>query len=65
MYEATVCRIVHKVEKALIQAGIIQLPGKKQLLDPEFVAKLAVIDAVETCYEKDKLKNWSRSIALR
>ena len=54
VHEATVCRIVRKVENALIQAGIFQLPGKKQLLDPESVAKLVVVDATETPIERPK-----------
>lgn len=54
VHEATVCRIVRKVENALIQAGIFQLPGKKQLLNSEFVAKLVVIDATETPIERPK-----------
>ncbi len=48
VHESTVSRIVKKVETVLIQAGIFQLPGKKQLLDPESAAKLVVIDATET-----------------
>jgi len=48
VHESTVSRIVKKVETALIQAGIFQLPGKKQLLEPESAAKLVVIDATET-----------------
>jgi len=54
VHESTVSRIVRKVENALIQAGIFQLPGKKQLLDPESVAKLVVIDATETAIERPK-----------
>ena len=54
VHEATVCRIVRKVETALIRAGVFELPGKKQLLDPEFVAKLVVIDATETPVERPK-----------
>ncbi len=54
MHEATVCRIVTKVENALMQAGIFQMPGKKQLLDPEAAAKLVVIDATETPIERPK-----------
>lgn len=54
VHEATVCRIVRKVENALIQAGIFQLPGKKQLLDPESVAALVVVDATETPIERPK-----------
>jgi len=54
--EATVCRIVKKVENALIRCGIFQLPGKKQLLDPESVAKLVVVDATETLSDPKKDK---------
>jgi len=54
VHESTVSRIVRKVETALIQAGIFQLPGEKQLLDPEAVAKLVVIDATETPIERPK-----------
>jgi len=54
LHEATVCRIVKKVENALIRCGIFQLPGKKQLLDPESVAKLVVVDATETPIERPK-----------
>lgn len=54
VHESTVSRIVRKVENALIQADIFQLPGKKQLLDPESVANLVVIDATETPIERPK-----------
>ena len=54
VHESTVSRIVRKVENALIQAGIFQLPGKKQLLEPKSVAKLVVIDATETPIERPK-----------
>ena len=54
MHEATVCRIVRKVETALIRSGLFELPGKKQLLDPNFVAALVVIDATETPIERPK-----------
>jgi len=54
LHESTIARIVRKVETALMQAGIFQLPGKKQLLDPEATAKLVVIDATETPVERPK-----------
>jgi len=54
LHESTVSRIVRKVENALIRAGVFQLPGKKQLLDPEAAAKLIVIDATETPTERPK-----------
>ena len=48
------CRIVTKVENALIGSGKFQLPGKKQLLDSLAAAKLVVIDATETPIERPK-----------
>jgi hypothetical protein len=36
------------------RAGVFQLPGKKQLLEPESVAKLVVVDATETPIERPK-----------
>ena len=54
VHESTVSRIVRKVENALIRAGMFQLPGKKQLLDREAIAKLIVIDATETPIERPK-----------
>jgi hypothetical protein len=54
VHEATVCRIVKKVENALLRCGIFLLPGKKQLLAPESVANLVVIDATETPIERPK-----------
>ncbi len=54
VHESTVSRIIRKVENALIQAGIFQLSGKKQLLHSESVANLVVIDATETPIERPK-----------
>ena len=54
LHESTIARIVRKVENALIRAGSFQLPGKKQLLDPEAATKLIVIDATETPIERPK-----------
>jgi hypothetical protein len=54
VHEATVCRIVKKVENALMSSGGFQLAGKKQLLDPEFAAKLVAIDARETPIQRPK-----------
>ena len=54
VHESTVSRIVRKVESALIRAGVFQLPGKKQLLEPKSTAKLIVIDATETPIERPK-----------
>ncbi len=52
MHEATVCRIVTRVETALIRAAVFKLPGKKQLQDPDFAAKVIIIVATETPIER-------------
>lgn len=51
-----------------LQAGIFQLPGKKQLLDPDYGAKLIVIDATETPIERPKkrlssVQKWKEEMA--
>ncbi len=48
VHESTVSRVVRKVENAPMRASEFQLPGKKQLLDPEYTMDLVVIDATET-----------------
>lgn len=54
VHEATVCRIIRKVKTAPLCSGVFQLPGKKQLLDPEFAANLVLIDATKTPVERPK-----------
>lgn len=54
IHEATVCRIVRKVENALIRSRVFKLPGKKQLHDPNLGVKVVVIDATESSVERPK-----------
>lgn len=60
VHESTVSRIVRKVENALIRAGIFQLPGKKQLLDPEAVAKLPSDWCNGNANQRDPKKDFHR-----
>ena len=50
--EATVCRVVHKVETTLIRSGQFRLAGKKSLLRGELVPQTVVVDVTESPLER-------------
>ena len=50
--EATVCRIVHLVETALMNSGRFRLPGKKRLLQGFQTPDVVLIDVTETPIER-------------
>lgn len=50
--EASVCRIVHWVEDALMRSGRFRLPGKKQLLQGFAKPQVVVLDVTETPIER-------------
>lgn len=52
--EATVCRIVHRVEKVLMNSGRFRLPGKKQLMKGFGTPDVILIDVTETPIERPK-----------
>ena len=52
--EATVCRIVHRVETILMNSGRFRLPGKKRLLQGFQLPELVLIDVTETPIERPK-----------
>lgn len=52
--EATVYRIVHRVETVLMGSGRFRLPGKKQLLSEGEYPDVVVIDVTETPIERPK-----------
>lgn len=52
--EATVCRIVNRVEAILIQAHCFHLPGKKKLYQADQQFEVVVVDASETPVERPK-----------
>ena len=52
--ESTVCRIVHRVEKALMASGQFRLPGKKSLLKGFDPPDIVVMDVTETPIERPK-----------
>jgi len=52
--EASVCRIVHWVEDALIGSGRFRLPGKKQLVRGFGTPAVVVIDVTEVAIERPK-----------
>lgn len=62
--EATVCRTVHRVEKALINANCFHLPGKKRLQAADHQFEVVIIDASETPIERPQ-KNSGAALAAR
>ena len=52
--ESTVCRIVHRVERALMDAGQFRLPGKKSLFKGFDPPEIVVMDVTETPIERPK-----------
>ena len=47
--EATVCRMMEKVEALLVKSGRFRLPGKRQLQQAETSWDAVVIDVTESC----------------
>lgn len=53
--EATVCRIVQRVETALMDSGQFRLPGKSELLSDTERPEVVLIDVTETPIERPKV----------
>jgi len=54
--ESTVCRTIHKIEKALLKSGEFRLPGKKALQDSDMLIEVVLNDATEQPIERPKKK---------
>lgn len=52
--EATVCRIIVKVEECLKRCPDLRLPGKRQLIQSDNTIEVIVVDATETPIERPK-----------
>ena len=52
--ESTVCRIVQRIETALLASGRFRLPGKKHLLQSSERPDVVLIDVTETPIERPK-----------
>lgn len=52
--EATVCRIIRRVETALMQSGRFRIPGKKHLVKGFKTLDVILIDVTETPIERPK-----------
>ena len=66
--ESTVCRIVKKVEQALIQSERFQLPGKKTLQGEGFLGngvEVVVVDVTECPVERPKKNSGDTTPARR
>ena len=62
--ESTICRIVNKTEKMLLQSGNFRLKGKKALLNQAEIPVVRVVDVTETPIERPKKKQ-KNFLALR
>jgi len=62
--EATVSRIIRKVETVLMQSGKFRLPGRKALYDTETVLEVIIVDVTEQPIERPK-KNKNGITAAR
>jgi hypothetical protein len=63
--EATVCRTVHRVENALINAKCLHLPGKKELHAADHEFEVVVVDASETPVERPQKNSGAATAARR
>jgi len=63
--EATVCRIINRVETVLVKSGRFALPGKRRLLDPEADESVVVIDVTEVAIERPKKNSVLTTAASR
>ncbi len=54
--ESTICRIVNKTEKMLLQSGNFRLKGKKALLNQAEIPVITVMDVTETPIESPQKK---------
>jgi len=62
--EATVSRIIRKVETVLMRSGKFRLPGRKALYDTETVIEVIIVDVTEQPVERPK-KNRNDTTAAR
>ena len=52
--ESAVCRMIHKVERLLMDSGKFRLPGKKQLYQNADKWDVVVVDVTESPIERQK-----------
>ena len=63
--ESTVCRVIQKVEDALIASEKFHLPGKKALLGEGTAFEVVVVDATESPVERPKKSSGGTTVARR
>jgi hypothetical protein len=54
--ESTICRIVNRIEKMLLESGRFRLKGKKALLNRAKIPEVTVMDVTETPIERPQKK---------
>ena len=65
VHETTVGRIIRKIENILVKCGQFRLPSQRQLYQPEWQAKVMVIDVGEIEIERPKKNNVAITAASR
>lgn len=63
--EATVCRTIGKMERALLASGQFRLPGKKSLREPGLELAAIVVDATESAIQRPKKNRNSTTVARK
>jgi hypothetical protein len=63
--EATVCRTIQKVEKALVRSGKFRLPGRKALQASDTVFEVVLVDVSEQPIERPKKAKNGITVAKR
>ena len=61
--EATVCRIIAKVENTLVRSGRFRLPSKRQLLDPDDETEGVLVDVTEVLVERPQKNSGISTVA--
>ena len=52
--KSNVSNVIHWVEKTIAQSGLVSLPGKKKLTQPNTGIEVIVVDSTETPIERPK-----------
>ena len=63
--ESAVCRLIHKVERLLMNSGKFRLPGKKQLYQNACTWSVVVVDVTESPIERPKKNSEPTTVARR
>lgn len=63
--ESAVCRLIHRVERLLMDSGKFRLPGKKQLYQNAYAWEVVVVDVTESPIERPKKNSEATTVARK